>query len=342
MKRNKKGFTLIELLAVIVILAIIALIAVPTIMGIINKANKSAFKDTAYGIISAGELYFAEQQLELNGMSEAKKFNLTTDVNVEGGLQLKGEVPPEGTLVVNTQGQITLAISNGRYCITKGYFDQDITVTEDYETCDLPEMKLSDLATTSEVLGITEVASCTTAGQKCPDLTPFAIQVNEEETYKFYVLEDDGNKVTLIMSENIDEKSRWGSSSQGPTFALSSLKSATTGWTNITEYSYTLENDADPVGTNHENFYPNMLIENVRARLPKYSDLQKFEDSNYILPQEFGMTSGTTGSYWLSTAWTSDASRAMYVTAYRGKNAIAVHDLNYNYNCIRPVITISK
>ena len=138
MKRNKKGFTLIELLAVIVILAIIALIAVPTIMGIINKANKSAFKDTAYGIISAGELYFAEQQLELNGMSEAKKFNLTTDVNVEGGLQLKGEVPPEGTLVVNTQGQITLAISNGRYCITKGYFDQDITVTEDYETCEIP------------------------------------------------------------------------------------------------------------------------------------------------------------------------------------------------------------
>ena len=62
MKENKKGFTLIELLAVIVILAIIALIAVPVIMNIINKANKSSFKDTAYGILSAGELYFAEQQ----------------------------------------------------------------------------------------------------------------------------------------------------------------------------------------------------------------------------------------------------------------------------------------
>ena len=58
MKQNKKGFTLIELLAVIVILAIIALIAVPVIMNIINKSNKSAFKDTAYGVISAGELYF--------------------------------------------------------------------------------------------------------------------------------------------------------------------------------------------------------------------------------------------------------------------------------------------
>ena len=50
MKRNK-GFTLIELLAVIVILAIIALIAVPVVMNIIDKANKSAFKDSAYGIL---------------------------------------------------------------------------------------------------------------------------------------------------------------------------------------------------------------------------------------------------------------------------------------------------
>ena len=96
MKRNTKGFTLIELLAVIVILAIIALIAVPTIMGIINKANKSAFKDTAYGIISAGELYFAEQQLEVNGMTEDKTFDLSDDINVEGGLQIKGEVPATG------------------------------------------------------------------------------------------------------------------------------------------------------------------------------------------------------------------------------------------------------
>ena len=60
MKRTrKKGFTLIELLAVIVILAIIALIATPIIVGVINDAKKNAFKDTAYGIIEAGKLYYA-------------------------------------------------------------------------------------------------------------------------------------------------------------------------------------------------------------------------------------------------------------------------------------------
>ena len=56
--KKKKGFTLLELIAVIVIMAIIALIAVPIILNIIDKTNKSALKDAAYGLISAGQLYF--------------------------------------------------------------------------------------------------------------------------------------------------------------------------------------------------------------------------------------------------------------------------------------------
>ena len=65
--KTMKGFTLIELLAVIVILAIIALIAVPVVMNIITKARKSAFKDSAYGIIEAGKLYYADKLLETEG-----------------------------------------------------------------------------------------------------------------------------------------------------------------------------------------------------------------------------------------------------------------------------------
>ena len=102
MKKRKtmKGFTLIELLAVIVILAIIALIAVPVIMNIINSANKSAFKDTAYGIIDAGELYFAEQQLDVNGMIEDETINLSDTTNTLG---LKGEIP-EGSITISKEG----------------------------------------------------------------------------------------------------------------------------------------------------------------------------------------------------------------------------------------------
>ena len=129
MKKSKKGFTLIELLAVIVILAIIALIAVPVIMNILNKSNKSVFRDTAYGIINAGELYYAEQQLDLNGMSENKTFDLSKDVNTEDGIQLKGEIP-SGKVSVTTEGKVAISIHNGRYYAKKDYDESEVEVYE--------------------------------------------------------------------------------------------------------------------------------------------------------------------------------------------------------------------
>ena len=134
MNKKRSGFTLIELLAVIVILAIIALIAVPIIMNIINKANKSAFKDTAYGVISAGELYFAEMQLEPNGMENDITFELPDTTKT---LQLKGEVPT-GSILITKDGDIAIAVYNNRYCVTKGLEDKDVKVTEDYEVCVVP------------------------------------------------------------------------------------------------------------------------------------------------------------------------------------------------------------
>ena len=130
-KTTEKGFTLIELLAVIVILAIIALIAVPVIMNIINKASKSAFKDTAYGVIQAGELYFAEKQLEPNGMLEDVTINLPDTTKT---LVLKGDVP-NGTITITKEGKVSIAVTNGRYCAKKGLEEMDVTVTEDVENC---------------------------------------------------------------------------------------------------------------------------------------------------------------------------------------------------------------
>ena len=145
MKRSKKGFTLIELLAVIVILAIIALIAVPVILNIIDKANKSSFKDTAYGVLSAGELYFAEQQFEPNGMTEDEvTFELPSQVNTENGVQIKGEVP-NGVLKVNKEGKVALALYNGRYCAKKEYIDNDIVIIENLDECSLGVPTISEL-----------------------------------------------------------------------------------------------------------------------------------------------------------------------------------------------------
>ena len=124
MKKNTKGFTLIELLAVIVILAIIALIAVPVIMNILTKTRQSAAEDTAYSILKAAELYYAEALLD--NPTEAftdTTFNFPADANVEGGLQLKGTVPTAGAVVVNANGVASVSGSltiNGLTCTQTG------------------------------------------------------------------------------------------------------------------------------------------------------------------------------------------------------------------------------
>ena len=120
MKKNTKGFTLIELLAVIVILAIIALIAVPVILNILTKSRKSAAQDTAYSVLNAAELYYAEALLDNPGEAfAAKTFNFPADANVEGGVQVKGTVPTAGAVTLNANGtaEITEALKiNGINC----------------------------------------------------------------------------------------------------------------------------------------------------------------------------------------------------------------------------------
>jgi len=134
MKKNKKGFTLIELLSVIVILSIIALIAVPIILNIIDKANKSAFKDTAYGIINAGELYYSLNKVIGNETKE-QNFIFPNDIK---DLQIQGKLPESGIMKINEEGQIALAISNKRYCITKPYQLDSLIVTEEIDNCVIP------------------------------------------------------------------------------------------------------------------------------------------------------------------------------------------------------------
>ena len=101
--KSNKGFTLIELLAVIVILAIIALIAVPVVMNIISKANKSAFKDSAYGLLKAGESYYTSELLEdAEGITEDVTFTFPNNIE---GLEFQGSKPTGGTMTVRKDGK---------------------------------------------------------------------------------------------------------------------------------------------------------------------------------------------------------------------------------------------
>ena len=114
--KNKNGFTLIELLAIIVILSIIALIATPIVVRLIGKARRAAAENSAYGILKAGELYYARSLMaDLGLFTEEIYINFdetATDYAEEkkkiDELDIHGDIPTKGTIRIDTLGNVTI------------------------------------------------------------------------------------------------------------------------------------------------------------------------------------------------------------------------------------------
>ncbi|MBE6144142.1 MAG: prepilin-type N-terminal cleavage/methylation domain-containing protein [Firmicutes bacterium] len=335
---KRKGFTLIELLAVIVILAIIALIAVPVIMNIITSARKSAFEDTAYGLISAGEMYYASSLLE-NGMTSDVEFTVEDGEFVgENKLEVTGALPTSGKVKVTRDGKTAIAISNGTYCVTKGYDESKIKTDKDDGNCKLPEEQaentLKDIATTTTE--VTSVATCATDGSVCAPGTPFAIEVAPGEVKNFFVVSDSDNKVTLIMDRNIGETVAWnisGDNANGPITAINYLEEQTSGWTNILAFNYTY------VDENDSKVYENITKTGIRARMITKSEI------NSIISNEWAYGNMDTGSapwgYWLSCADVDNYNDAWVVTYAGAFHPSGDGILSTSFG-VRPVIELLK
>ena len=172
-KRN--GFTLIELLAVIVILAVIALIAIPQVLKILEKAKKSSFVDSVYGISSIIDNYMSAFILQNDGNipDETLEFkcnkngcNLLNDLenyNINGltSLNFKGKKMVAGSIKASDSGRKIYInfLSDGKYC-ANGYID-DLIISDDcikLDTTDpiLDENKLKLSSTTNSVTTIVE------------------------------------------------------------------------------------------------------------------------------------------------------------------------------------------
>ena len=175
-----------------------------------------------------------------------------------------------------------MVISNDKYCITKGIDDKDITVTEDVENCEMPifEKTIADIGTTT--------ATCVTSGT-CTQAEinvgiKVNLKVNNEKSYDFYVIADDGEKVTLIMDRNLGNKVAWvtkgdytaaggdetdygtnGNNNLGPITVLnylnSQINSETETWSNIAPIkSYEYINNEN--GTKNTYGYQKLSITN--------------------------------------------------------------------------------
>ena len=350
MKRNttEKAFTLIELLAVIVILAIIALIAVPVILNIIDKANKSAFKDSAYGVLNAAEYYYAASQLELEGPMETVEME-TTDQRLE----LKGSVPT-GKVIITRDGEISLMVKNERYCVTKGFEDKDVTITEEPENCEIPSGEGNQGGTGEKTLTdlmVSTTNNCVTSGQCTPEQIStdegikVTINVKENTPKDFYVLADDGNKITLIMSENLGDNVEWYADGKdniyGPTTALAALEDRTKDWI-IPEFTYQLKGLGE---TGTTQTYEDREVTG-KARLITYAEANAVGCTtssgscpNWMYTNLKGTGDNSTFGYWTST-----------VTNNLIASAWSVDFMGYLYNYlvldnndgVRPVIELSK
>ncbi len=130
---KKRGFTLVELLAVIVILAIVCMITVPVVMNIVTKSRKSAFKDTAYGLLDSAKTMYLGKILQ-EGYSAEQVFSFSEGKPAE--LDYSGRTPQGGIMRVSEQGEISLAIYDSGWCAVKEANEATISVTEyDPSTC---------------------------------------------------------------------------------------------------------------------------------------------------------------------------------------------------------------
>ncbi len=221
---------------------------------------------------------------------------------------------------------------NGSYYFYDKMYEQNNEYNNLYETIKNQKieiekgMLLKDLATIDLNLNITEVDDCVNEGI-CEPGTPLLIQVNDVDTFKFYVLEDDGEKVKLIMAENLVNNIVYAPSDNldGPTEALTYLKKETDTWTNLEERNVKISDE------NKDKAYTD-IYEKLRATLPSYNDVYKFKNEKYLY-DNLNSNSG----YWLSTA----TNKSFYAWSVVN-NDIKATDVSIETLGIRPVIEIYK
>lgn len=130
---KKNGFTLVELLAVIVILAVISLITVPMVLNVIDKANRGALQDSAYGLVESANIYYAKNMDEIE---EHLVFNIddSSQTSTTGkDLGFKGNVKSSGLVVITAEGKVSVCLVGSKYYAIKNLDESRVTTSESQE-----------------------------------------------------------------------------------------------------------------------------------------------------------------------------------------------------------------
>ncbi len=147
MFKKYRGFTLIELLAVIVIIGIILLIVFPVVTKIIEEAEKGSFRNTVYGIVKSAEYKHADNLFKNKvgkvsgcGASGYEIYTYNNGLPVGEELSFKGQRPKSGTIAIQSNGDVAVAVHNGKWCAIKNHDDSKIEIYDDMNESECEQM----------------------------------------------------------------------------------------------------------------------------------------------------------------------------------------------------------
>ena len=184
---------------------------------------------------------------------------------------------------------------------------------------------LDELYVKSDSCGGSKASCISTNGTVSYALgTSYTCDVGDGTERIFYVLEDNGDSVDLIMNENIVNNVEWneyGYNSFGPETANNALILETFKWT-VEAKLPTGQQIADAVG---DTSWPSALAIYLTSAPWLYGNLN----------------SSSLRGYWTSTPYSASSSQAWYVSSKGQLDQRDVDGIN-TYTGVRPVITVSK
>lgn len=126
---RKNGFKLVSLIKIVGILGIVFLVSGFLTFNTLDKIRKRSFVDVSYGIITAAQLKYAQETMK--GSLGEMIFTFTDGVESnDRGIKLdyRGDKPKHGIVKVDYNGQIYVALFDGKYCANKEFKDSDINI----------------------------------------------------------------------------------------------------------------------------------------------------------------------------------------------------------------------